>query len=96
MKLLFDECVPRPLRSEFGGHEVATVEEAGFKSLKNGALLQAASKDFDVLVTVDKNIEYQQNPRELPIAILVVCARSNRLENLLSLVPQAASTRCSQ
>ena len=61
MKLLFDECVPRPLRREFVGHDVSTIEQAGYKSLKNGALLKAASQDFEVLVTVDKNIEYQQN-----------------------------------
>lgn len=75
MKLLLDECVPRPLRKEFRGHNVSTIEEAGYKSLKNGALIKAASKDFDVLITVDKNIEYQQNVSELPISILVLSVR---------------------
>ena len=89
MKLLLDECVPRPLRKEFRGHTVSTIDEAGYKSLKNGALLRVASQDFDVLVTVDKNIEYQQNPNDLPIAILVLVARSNKLERLLPLMSNA-------
>ncbi len=75
MKLLFDECVPRPLRKEFIGHEVSTIEEAGYKSLKNGALLQAASQEFEVLITVDKNLEYQQNPQKLSMAVLVLDVR---------------------
>ena len=89
MKLLFDECVPRPLRKGFGEHEVSTIEQAGYKSLKNSALLKAASLDFDVLITVDKNIEYQQNPNDLPMAILVFSASSNKLENLLPLMEKA-------
>ncbi len=89
MKLLLDECVPRPLRKEFLGHEVSTIEEAGYKSLKNGELLRAASKDFEVLVTVDKNLEYQQNPQKLTMAILVLDVRSNKLERLLPLMSRA-------
>lgn len=56
MKLLLDECTPKRLRLDFPGHTVHTVEEAGLKGLKNGALLQIASSKFDVLITVDKNI----------------------------------------
>lgn len=89
MKLLFDECVPRPLRKEFGEHSVSTIEQAGYKSLKNGDLLRAASQDFDVLITVDKNIEHQQNPKNVPMAILVLSARTNKLESLLPLMPSA-------
>ena len=66
MRLLLDECVPRPLKKAFADHEILTVEKAGFKGLKNGALLRAASVDFDVLITVDKNIEHQQNTGSLP------------------------------
>lgn len=54
MRLLLDECVPRPLRRYFAEYRVSTVEQAGFKGLKNGLLLAAASEEFDVLVTVDK------------------------------------------
>jgi hypothetical protein len=59
MKVLLDECVTRYLKPDFAGHEVLTVEEAGFKGLKNGRLLQAASGQHEVLVTVDQNLQYQ-------------------------------------
>lgn len=86
--MLLDECVPRPLRKEFIGHEAKTIEQAGLKGLENGDLLQAASVEFEVLVTVDKNIEYQQNPQNLPMAVLIISAVSNRLEHLLPLIPK--------
>ena len=72
MKLLLDECVTRYLKADFIGHLVSTVEEAGLKGLKNGALLQAANSEFDVLITVDKNIPYQQNLQSLTIAIMIL------------------------
>ena len=56
MKLLLDECVTRYLKRDLIGHDVITVDEAGFKGLKNGALLRAANGNFDVLMTVDKSI----------------------------------------
>jgi len=65
MRVLLDECVTRYLRRDFAGHEVLTVEEAGFKGLRNGRLLQAASGHFDVLLTVDQNLQYQQNLNSL-------------------------------
>jgi hypothetical protein len=58
MRVLLDECVPRALRGELSGHEVKTVAEAGWAGVKNGALVQLAAKDFDVLLTVDRNLEY--------------------------------------
>ncbi|MGC2238830.1 MAG: DUF5615 family PIN-like protein [Pyrinomonadaceae bacterium] len=90
MKLLLDECLPGKLKREFVGHEVFTIDEAGFKGLKNGQLIQSAGeKDFDVLISVDKNIEYQQNKTNLPIAILVLSATNNRIESLLPLITEA-------
>jgi len=89
MRLLLDECVPRRLRKDFIGHEVTTIEQAGFKGLKNGKLLKQASKLFDILITVDKHIEYQQNKAELPMSVLILAARSNRYESLLPLLPKA-------
>ena len=87
MKLLLDECLPRKLKREFVGHEVFTIDEAGFKGLKNGSLIQSASEaGFEILVSVDKNIEHQQNKTNLPLAILVLSARTNRLESLLPLM----------
>lgn len=89
MRLLFDECVPEPLRNRFIGHEVTTVEESGFKGLKNGALLRAAAGDFDVLITVDKGFEYQQNRKNLPVAVLLLRARTNDIDDLEMVVPKA-------
>lgn len=89
MKLLLDECTPWRLRRDFTGHEVFTVEQAKLKGLKNGKLLRAASGHFDVLITVDQNIGYQQPLTSLQIAILILVARSNRYEDLQLLIPQA-------
>ena len=89
MRLLLDECVPRRLRRDFAGHIVSTVEEAGFKGLKNGQLLSAAAGSFDVLVTVDKNIPYQQNLHTFNISILILIAASNRYQDLKTLAPKA-------
>ena len=69
MRVLLDECVPRPLREELAGHEVKTVGEAGWAGIKNGALLRLAATPFDALVTVDRNLEYQQNFFGLTIAV---------------------------
>ena len=89
MKLLLDECAPRRLKNYFVGHDVSTIEQAGFKGLKNGNLLRAAEGKFEVLITVDKNIEYQQNTAALPLAIVILAAVINRLESLLPLIPNA-------
>ena len=90
MKLLLDECLPKKLKQEFIGHEVFTIDEADFKGFKNGKLIQSAGeKDFDVLISVDTKIEYQQNKANLPIAILVLSAANNRIEPLLPLMADA-------
>jgi hypothetical protein len=69
MKLLLDECVTRYLKPDFVGHLVHTVDDAGFKGLKNGELLRAASGVYDVLVAVDQNLPHQQHLIALQIAI---------------------------
>ncbi len=78
MKLLLDECVPGRLKRDFIGHNILTIDEAGFKGLKNGKLIDAAEQIFEVLITVDKNIRHQQNRDKLPIAIIILSAKSNR------------------
>jgi len=80
--------MPRRLRREIAGHEVFTVEQAGLKGLKNGELLRAASERFDVLVTVDRNLIYQQNLQSLKIAIVVIVVRHNSYNMVKPLVPQ--------
>lgn len=76
MRLLLDECVPKRLKREFPGHEVRTVPEAGWAGFKNGALLRAADGRFDVLVTVDQGVQYQQNLAGLRISVVVMVARA--------------------
>ena len=61
MKLLLDECVVRDLKRDLVGHEVLTAVEAGFGGLENGELLRAAASQFDVLITVDRNLPFQRS-----------------------------------
>ena len=91
MKLLLDECVSRYIKPDFVGHEVHTVEEAGVKGLKNGALLRTASERYEVLVTVDKGMAHQQNLAGLRIAILILQARSNGYDSLAPLIRAAVT-----
>jgi hypothetical protein len=92
MKVLLDECITRYLKRDFIGHEVLTVEEARFKGLKNGRLLQAASGRYDVLVTVDQNLQYQQNLKNFGIAIIVLKAQRSTYPMLKPLMPQVLET----
>jgi hypothetical protein len=69
-------------RSEISGHDVRYVREVGWSGLKNGELLRRAAASFDVLLTADQNLEHQQNINRLPIAVIVLVARSNRIEQL--------------
>lgn len=89
MKLLLDECLPRVMKNDFPGHAVFTVDDAGFKGLKNGKLLRAMSGTFEVLVTVDKSLPRQQNLANFGIAVLIFRAFGNRYQDLLPLIPQA-------
>ena len=89
MKLLLDECVTNDLKPDFSKHDVSTVEDAGLKGLKNGKLLEAASPHFDVLVTVDQNLQFQQNLENVDIAIVVLKARRATLPFLRPLVTEA-------
>ena len=77
MRVLLDECVPRQLRAELPGQDVKTVTEAGWAGVKNGELLRLAATQFDALLTVDRNLEYQQNFFGLTIAVILIVAPSN-------------------
>jgi len=87
MRILLDESVPWRLGPLLLGHETNTVQRRGWTSIKNGKLLALAANEFDVLLTADKGMEYQQNLASLPVAILIVLARSNRIEDLSAAVP---------
>ncbi len=86
MKVLLDECVPRKLRRAIETHEVYTVTETGWSGLKNGELLALAEGRFDVFLTVDQNLIFQQNLKRFNIGIILMVARNNRLKTLLPLM----------
>ncbi len=88
LKVLLDECVDSGLKNEILGHEVKTVPEAGWAGLKNGELLSRAQAEFDVFITTDRNLMFQQNLPKYDIAVLVLVAATNRLQNLRPLVPK--------
>ena len=87
MKVLIDENLPRKLGGHLKGHECRTVAECGWAGNKNGELLSLAEYQFDVLLTLDKNIPYQQDFKLGRIAILIVRAPSNRVQDLLPVIP---------
>jgi hypothetical protein len=86
MRLLLDESVPVRLRRSLPSHSVKTVVEMGWGGVKNGALLVLAAKEFDAFLTVDKNLPYQQNVANLPVAVILLESSSNELSALLPLV----------
>lgn len=88
MRILLDEDVPHRLGALLIGHTVSTVQGSGWSGVKNGKLLALAGAQFDLFLTMDGNLEYQQNLATLPIALLVIEALSNRMEHLVPLVPQ--------
>ncbi len=87
MKLLLDECIDRKLAKEFVDYEIKTVPQMGWAGIKNGQLLALAQADFDVFITVDQNLSFQQNLSQFDIAVIVLQASSNRLADLKPLTP---------
>ena len=87
MRILLDESLPIELASELSGHDVISVQKMGWSGLKNGELLALASAQFEVMLTADQNLPHQQNLDRLPIAVIVIVAKSNRVEALRALVP---------
>jgi hypothetical protein len=70
MKILLDECVPWPMRKFLTDHECSTAQQHGWGGIKNGDLIRQAEKEFDLFITSDQNIRYQQNLAGRQIAIL--------------------------
>lgn len=87
MRILLDECLPKRLKRDLVGHQARTVPEMGWASKKNGELLALAEAEFDVFVTVDRNLSFQQDVNRLDIAVVVLVARGNRHSDLQPLVP---------
>ena len=88
MRVLLDECVPRPLGRALTGHDWSTVPKEGWSGFKNGQLLRAIEGRWDVLLTTDTNIPWQQAITRFTLAILIVRARSNDIEDLQPWVPE--------
>jgi hypothetical protein len=88
MKLLLDENLPHDFRHSLAGHACFTAAYMGWQGLRNGILLaRAAEAAFDAVLTLDAGIEFQQNPTTLPLAVVILRARSNRMPDLKPLVP---------
>jgi predicted nuclease of predicted toxin-antitoxin system len=92
MRILLDESIPRRLGFALPGHFVRTVQLMGWSGLVNGKLLATASSEFDVLITGDQNMQYQQSANQLPMSVVVLIAPNNKLESFLPLVGKLLST----
>jgi len=92
MRILLDECAPRPLKRELADYEIRTVVEMGWSGKKNGELLRLMNREnFTILLTTDQNLRYQQNLEQAGVAVVVLVARSNRLLDLVPLIPDVRS-----
>jgi predicted nuclease of predicted toxin-antitoxin system len=92
VRILLDECLPRRLKRDLPGHEVRTVPELGWASKQNGDLLALAEGQFDVFLTVDRNLSFQQDVGKFKIAVVVMVAKSNRHADLVHLIPTLLAT----
>jgi predicted nuclease of predicted toxin-antitoxin system len=88
LKILLDECVDWRLLRELPEHEVKTVRQMGWSNSVNGDLLRLAQSVFDVFITTDKNLSFQQNVTRFEIAVITLSGRSDRLRHLRELIPQ--------
>ena len=88
MKVLLDEWVDWRLGRDIVGHDIKTARQMGWTTIKNGELLALATEHFDVFVTVDRNLTFQQKLASLSIAVIVLQAKTNRLADLRPLVPK--------
>ncbi len=89
MKILLDECVTKHLKPYLADHEVVTVREMQWSGIKNGKLLSlCVAYKVDILLTIDKNLQYQQNLEQYPLTIVILNSRSSKVEDLLPFVPK--------
>lgn len=91
-RVLADELLPRPLLKSFDAFDIKTVAEQGWAGKTNGELLRLAEPLFDVLLTGDKNLRFQQNLSKYELGVVVMAARSTTLEDLLPLVPAGGTS----
>ncbi len=88
MKILLDECVTKHLKKHFFGHQVSTVLEMGWSGVKNGKLMNlCVENQFDILLTIDKNLQHQQNLDKYPVTIVIFNSFSSKVEELVEFIP---------
>jgi hypothetical protein len=87
VRVLLDENLPHDLIAEFSSHQVSTVQGRGWSGVENGELLRRAAGHIDAFVTMDKHLEREQDIQSLPFGVVLIEARSNRVQDLLPLVP---------
>lgn len=88
MRVLLDENVPVDLAGMLARHEVETVAGLGWTGIKNGELLRRVAGVFDALVSMDRNLEFQQPLRNQPFGVILLRARTNRMAHIAPLVPE--------
>ena len=92
MKILIDECLPKRLKVALPEHTVFTVPEMGWAGKKDGELLVLMAGKFDVFLTIDQNLEYQQKIAQQAVAFVVLVAANSKMESLLPLIPEFLRT----
>jgi Domain of unknown function (DUF5615) len=88
VRILLDECVDWRLARDILGHDVKTARQMGWTAIKNGELLTLSSKEFEVFVTEDRNLSFQQDMPSFSIAVIVLVSKTNRLADIRPLVPK--------
>lgn len=92
MKILLDECVTKHLKPHLINHQVSTVRELGWSGVKNGKLMTLCVENgFDILLTIDKNLQHQQNLETYPIIIVILNSSTSKVEELLTFLPELES-----
>jgi len=93
MRILLDEWVPWPMHKLLSGHSCSSVQDQGWSGIKNGELLQRAEGEFDLFITSDQNIRYQQNLAGRQIAILELSTNDlGRIQSARLLIEEAITT----
>lgn len=88
MKILLDECVTKHLKPHLAEHEVFTVREMQWSGIKNGRLMAlCVEHQFDILLTIDKNLQFQQNLDKYPVTVVVLNSFTSKVEELVTFLP---------
>ncbi|MBY0478024.1 MAG: DUF5615 family PIN-like protein [Chitinophagaceae bacterium] len=92
MKILLDECITKRLKKHLEEFEVFTVRELGLSGVKNGKLMNyCVDNNFDILLTIDKNLMFQQNTEKYPLSIVVLNSLTSKIEELVTFLPSFKS-----